>query len=138
MSYLLAEPELLASVANEIDGIGSAISTAGTAAAGPNSSLLAAAGDEVSGAIANLFSVYGRECQAVLAQVEAFRSEFAQTLAAAGVAYAQTEAASLAALRDALGIPSAAPAVSSASTIPPFTENLTSLFLGPTAGLRRC
>ncbi|BBA86192.1 MULTISPECIES: PE family protein [Mycobacterium] len=132
MSYLLAEPELLASVATEIDGIGSAISTAGTAAAGPTSSLLAAAGDEVSGAIANLFSVYGRECQAVLAQVEAFRSEFAQTLAAAGVAYAQTEAASLAALRDALGIPSAAPAVSSASTIPPFTANLTSLFLGPT------
>ncbi|MDC8982954.1 PE family protein [Mycobacterium marinum] len=132
MSYLLAEPELLASVATEIDGIGSAISTAGTAAAGPTSSLLAAAGDEVSEAIANLFSVYGRECQAVLAQVEAFRNEFAQTLAAAGVAYAQTEAASLAALRGALGIPSAGPAVSSASTIPPFTANLTSLFLGPT------
>ncbi len=132
MSYLLAEPELLASVATEIDGIGSAIRTAGMAAAGPTSSLLAAAGDEVSGAIANLFSAYGSECQAVLAQVEAFRNEFAQTLAAAGVAYAQTEAASLAALRGALGIPSAGPAVSSASTIPPFTANLTSLFLGPT------
>ncbi|WP_142284457.1 PE family protein, partial [Mycobacterium tuberculosis] len=58
----------------EVAGIGSAVSTAGAAAAGPTCALAAAAGDEVSAAIAKPFGAYGQEYQAVLAQVEAVSS----------------------------------------------------------------
>lgn len=59
MSYLIAEPRIVAAAAAEVAGIGSAVSTAG---------------DEVSAAIAKPFGAYGQEYQAVLAQVEAFHS----------------------------------------------------------------
>lgn len=72
MSYLIAEPRIVAAAAAEVAGIGSAVSTAGAAAAGPTCALAAAAGDEVS--IAKPFGAYGQEYQAVLAQVEAFHS----------------------------------------------------------------
>ncbi len=74
MSYLIAEPRIVAAAAAEVAGIGSAVSTAGAAAAGPTCALAAAAGDEVSAAIAKPFGAYGQEYQAVLAQVEAFYS----------------------------------------------------------------
>lgn len=74
MSYLIAEPRIVAAAAAEVAGIGSAVSTAGAAAAGPTCALAAAAGDEVSAAIAKPFGAYGHEYQAVLAQVEAFHS----------------------------------------------------------------
>lgn len=35
MSYLIAEPRIVAAAAAEVAGIGSAVSTAGAAAAGP-------------------------------------------------------------------------------------------------------
>ncbi len=44
MSYVLAEPQIMATVAADIDGIGSTISAASAAAAGSTSGLLAAAG----------------------------------------------------------------------------------------------
>lgn len=53
MSYLIAEPRIVAAAAAEVAGIGSAVSTA---------------------AIAKPFGAYGQEYQAVLAQVEAFHS----------------------------------------------------------------
>ncbi|WP_152317789.1 PE domain-containing protein, partial [Mycobacterium tuberculosis] len=45
MSYLIAEPRIVAAAAAEVAGIGSAVSTAGAAAAGPTCALAAAAGD---------------------------------------------------------------------------------------------
>ncbi len=132
MSYVLAEPQIMAAVAADIDGIGSTISAASASAAGPTSSLLAAAGDEVSKTIANLFGAYGQEYQAVLAQVEAFHNEFRQTLASAGIAYAEAEAAGIAALQGTPGVSAAPTPAPSATAIPPFSANLTTLFVGPT------
>ncbi len=85
----------------------------------------------MSSAIANLFGAYGQEFQAVVSQVEAFHNQFHQTVAAAAGAYAQTEAAAVTALQEALGVPTT-PAAPSASVIPPFPANLTTLILGPT------
>ncbi|MCV7198205.1 PE family protein [Mycobacterium angelicum] len=132
MAYVIAEPQLLSSAAAEIEGIGSAISAANAAATGPTSGLLAAAGDEVSAAVAKLFGAYGQQYQAVVAQFEAFHAEFQQTLAAAGNAYAQTEAAIATGLQNLLVAPAASSAAPNAASIPPFSANLTSLFVGPT------
>lgn len=129
MSYVIAEPLALATVATEIEGIGSAFSAATAAAAAPTSGVAAAAGDEVSAAIADVFGAVGKEYQAVVAQFQAFHTQFQQTLASAGLAYAETEAAVAA----TLGLGAAAPtAPLPAATIPPFPANLVSYFIGGT------
>lgn len=96
MSYLTAAPELLASTAADVQGIGSAIGAARANAAGQTTSLLAAAEDDVSAAVAQLFGAYGEEYQAVLAGAAAFHDQFTQALTAAANAYAQAEAANAA------------------------------------------
>ncbi|MDT5258670.1 MAG: hypothetical protein QOD10_3750 [Mycobacterium sp.] len=93
MSHLFTAPETLASTAADVEGIGSAITMAGSNASGPTTGLLAAAEDEVSAAVANLFGVYGKEYQAALSKAATFHNQFAQALAAAGSAYAEAEAA---------------------------------------------
>ncbi|QUR68728.1 PE family protein [Mycobacterium spongiae] len=146
MAFLVAEPQIMAAVAADIEGIGSAISAANATAAAPISGLLAAAGDEVSANIANLFAAYGREYQAAAAQVAAFHGEFQRTLAVAASAYTQAEAAGAAAVQSALApvapalqgalapvLPTAAPAAApAAAMIPPFPANLTTLVMGGT------
>ncbi|OBI11701.1 PE family protein [Mycobacterium sp. E2327] len=127
MTYVIAEPQMMASVAAEIEGIGSAFSAATAAAAAPTSGVAAAAGDEVSAAIADVFGTFGQDYQALVAQFEAFHNQFQQTLASAGFAYAETEAAVAATLN--LG---AAGAPVPAATIPPFPANLVSIFIGGT------
>jgi PE-PPE domain/PE family len=102
MTYVITEPRLMATVAADVDGIGSAISTANAAAASPISGVAAAAGDEVSELIANLFGAYGQEYQAVSAQAAAFHNQFSGSLAAAGSAYAAAEAANATAVSGAL------------------------------------
>ena len=91
MTYLTTEPELLSTVASDIDGIGSAITSANRAAAGPTSQLLAPAADDVSTAVTKLLGVYSQEYQAVAASAAAFHSRFTQALAAAAGAYAAAE-----------------------------------------------
>ncbi len=93
MTYVITEPQQLAAVAANVDGIGSAVSAANTAAAGQVSGLAAPAADEISAAIAKLFGAYGQEYQAVIGQAVAFQSEFSRALATAGGAYAATESA---------------------------------------------
>jgi hypothetical protein len=88
----------MAATAAEVDGIGSAISAANAAAAGPTSSLLAPAADEVSEAVADLFRLYGQEYQAVIREGGLLYGEFARTLAAAENAYAAAESDALALL----------------------------------------
>jgi hypothetical protein len=92
MSYVLINPETLATAATDLENIGSAISTAGSNASGPTTGLLPAAEDEVSAAIAKLFGGYGQEYQALISQAAAFHNEFTQTLAGAGNAYLEAEA----------------------------------------------
>ncbi|WP_066917322.1 PE family protein [Mycobacterium interjectum] len=129
MSYVIAEPLALASVATEIEGIGSAFSAATAAAAAPTSGVAAAAGDEVSAAIADVFGAVGKEYQAGVAQFEAFHTQFQQTVASAGLAYAETESA----IAATLGLGAASPtAPLPAATIPPFPANQVSYFIGGT------
>jgi PE-PPE domain/PE family len=130
MSYVIAEPQMLASVAAEIEGIGSAFSAANAAAAAPTSGIAAAAGDEVSVAVADLFGAVGKDYQSVVARFEAFHHQFRQTLASAGIAYAETEAA----IATSLGLagPGAPNPALPAATIPPFTANQVSYFIGGT------
>jgi hypothetical protein len=121
-SYVITEPQIMAAVATDVEGIGSAISTASADAAGPTSGLLAPAADEVSAAITNLFGAYGREYQAVVRHAAAFHDEFTRALAAAGNAYASAERVNTATL--------GATAQTLASQFPPNAE--LSLFIGPT------
>ena len=92
MRYVTTAPETLASTAADVERIGTAISQAGSAAAGPTSGLLAPAADEVSAAVTTLFGGYGQAYQAAVRQAVAFHGEFTQALTAAGSAYAQAEA----------------------------------------------
>ncbi|BDB39932.1 PE family protein [Mycobacterium kiyosense] len=130
MSFLVNEPHVMATAAADLEGIASALSTAGAAAAGPTSSLLAAAGDEVSAAIADLFGAYGRQCQDVLTHASAFQYQFQQSLGAAANAYANAETAIANSLPGLLGAPSA-PAPGAVS-LPPFPPNLLSIIIGGT------
>jgi hypothetical protein len=98
MTYVLAQPQAMAAVADDVAGIGSAINDANAAAAGPTTGVLEAAADEVSVSAATLFNSYARDYQAVLQRAGAFHDEFARLLAAAGNAFAQTEAAASKAL----------------------------------------
>jgi hypothetical protein len=92
MDYLVTTPEMLASTADDVQEIGSAIADAKANAAGPTTGLVAAAEDEVSQAIAKLFGGYGQQYHAVLTRATALHNEFTQALAAAGNAYRQAEA----------------------------------------------
>ncbi|ARG81102.1 PE family protein [Mycobacterium kansasii] len=126
MPYVLADPQMMATAAADLERIGVAVGSASAAAAGPTSSLAAAAADEVSAAIANLFGAYGREYQAIVNLLKAFQAEFARTLAAAGLVYAQSEATNAA-------------TVSASITASPLTGPTVSLIMGgsgnPTPGI---
>jgi hypothetical protein len=93
MTSLITEPQLITTAAADAAEIGSTISAAKAAAAGPTTSLVPAAEDEVSALTASLFGAYGRDCQALLQQATVFHDQFAAALAAAGKAYAGAEAA---------------------------------------------
>jgi hypothetical protein len=98
MTYVLTQPQAMATAAANVSGIGSALKEANLTAAGPTTGVLAAAADEVSAAAATLFSSYARGYQRLSKQAAAFHDEFAQVLAAAGYSYAETEAAASGAL----------------------------------------
>ncbi len=93
MSYLTAIPDLLAEAASDVSGIGSSLSAANAAAAGPTASVIAAAEDEVSAAIASLFSGHAAQYQELSATVAKFHDQFVQGLKSGGFAYAAAEAA---------------------------------------------
>jgi PE-PPE domain/PE family len=99
MTGLITQPQLMTVAAADVAEIGSAISAARSAAAGPTTSLVAAAQDEVSAITAALFGAYGQEHQALLRQAATFHDQFIAALRAAGNAYADTEAAAANALR---------------------------------------
>ncbi|SON59506.1 PE family protein PE3 [Mycobacterium simulans] len=132
MTHLIAEPQIMAAAAADVEGIGSAISAANQAAVGRISGLAAAAGDEVSAALANLFGAYGQEYAAVMRQAAAFQAEFTQALAAAGIAYQNAEVTAVAALQGVLGAPAAPAPAPAAAVLPPFPANELSLIMGGT------
>lgn len=132
MSFLLAETEFITAAAANIEGIGSALTTASAAAAAPTSSVLAAAADEVSAAIASAFGGYGQEYQAVLTQISAFQNQFQLSLAAAASAYANAETAIATGLHGLLGAAPAQTLGPTAAALPPFPPNPVSIIMGGT------
>src|SRR5271163_2968762 len=93
MSFVIATPEILATAATGLAGIGSTVSAANAAAAAPTTVVLAAGADEVSTSIAALFGTHGQAYQALSAQAAAFHNEFVQALNSGTAAYAAAEAA---------------------------------------------
>lgn len=98
MSYALVTPEWLSAAAEDMAGIGSAVSAANAAAASSTTSLLAAGADEVSARIAGLFGAHARQFQATCADAARLPESFAQTFAANATAYLSTDIATTQAL----------------------------------------
>ena len=93
MSFVTTQPELLASAASQLQGIGTAISVQNAAAAAPTTGVVPAAADEVSALTATQFGAYAAMYQAVSAQAAAVHEMFVRTLGASADSYAATEAA---------------------------------------------
>ncbi|WP_156452453.1 PE family protein, partial [Mycobacterium gordonae] len=92
MTFLVAAPDVVAHAAGQLANVGSMLSEASSAAAGPTTALAAAGADEISAAIAELFSAHAQTYQAVNAQAALFHQQFVQSIAGAGASYAAAEA----------------------------------------------
>ncbi|OBK91875.1 hypothetical protein A5645_25080 [Mycobacterium asiaticum] len=93
MSFVLAAPEVFSGAAANLSGIGSTLTQATAAAAGPTTTLATAAADEVSAAISKLFGAFGQEFQEVSAQATAFHAEFLRLIDGSAAAYLGAEIA---------------------------------------------
>jgi hypothetical protein len=78
---MLAVPQLIATAATDIAGIGSTLTAAHAVAAGPTTAIIPAA-DEVSGAVAHLFSAHGAGFRALAGKAVAFHDQFVENLKA--------------------------------------------------------
>ena len=97
MSFVTTQPEMLASAAGDLQGIGSAMAAGNTAAAAPTTGVVPAAADEVSALTAAQFAAHAQMYQAVSAQAAAIHEMFVNTLGTSAGSYAATEAANAAA-----------------------------------------
>ena len=61
MTYVLVSPEVVGSVAADVESIGAALVSGHAAAAAPTTGVVSAAADEVSTAIAALFSQHAQD-----------------------------------------------------------------------------
>ncbi|MBL7324917.1 PE family protein, partial [Escherichia coli] len=104
MSFVIAAPEVMAAAATDLANIGSSISAASAAAAGPTMGILAAGADEVSLAISALFGQHAQAYQALSAQAALFHEQFVRALTAGAGSYAAAEAASAAPLEGVLDV----------------------------------
>ncbi len=93
MSFVIAQPEMIAAAAGELASIRSAINAANAAAAAQTTGVMSAAADEVSTAVAALFSSHAQAYQAASAQAAAFHAQVVRTLTVDAGAYASAEAA---------------------------------------------
>jgi hypothetical protein len=93
MSFVTTQPEMLAAVADNLTGIGSAMNAQNGAAAAPTTGVVPAAADEVSALTAAQFVAHAQMYQAVSAQAAAIHEMFVNTLATSAGSYAATEAA---------------------------------------------
>src|SRR5271154_1779858 len=72
MSFVIVMPEIVATAATGLAGIGTTISAANAAAAAATTAVLPAGADEVSAAIAAEFGTHGQAYQAISAQTAVF------------------------------------------------------------------
>jgi hypothetical protein len=97
MSFVTTQPELLTSAAENLGGIGSAMTAANVSAAAPTVGVVPAAADEVSALTAAQFAAHAQMYQAISAQAAAIHETFVNTLGISAGSYAATEAANAAA-----------------------------------------
>ena len=135
MSYLVAAPNMLATAATDLEGIGSSLTAATAAAAAPTTAVAAAGTDEVSTAIAALFSSHAQAHQAFSAEAAGFHTQFVQALTAAADAYAGAEAANAAPLQsvvhDALDLVNTPAGILTGRPLIPNSAADVALILGP-------
>ena len=93
MSFVTTNAEALASAADALQGIGSAMSAQNAAAAAPTTGVVPAAADEVSALTAAQFATHAQMYQAVSARAAAIHEMFVNTLGTSAGLYATTEAA---------------------------------------------
>ncbi|HYB35462.1 MAG TPA: PE family protein [Mycobacterium sp.] len=99
MSFVITQPETVATAAGDLQGIGSAVTAGSMAAAVPTTGVLAAAADEVSALTAAQVAAHAQMYQAISAQAAAIHDMFVTTLASSAGSYATTEAANAVAAR---------------------------------------
>ncbi|WP_156803256.1 PE family protein, partial [Mycobacterium gordonae] len=80
MTQLFAAPQLIASAATDLAGIGSSIKEANIIAASRTTAVAAAGTDEISVAVAALFGGYAREYQVIGARVAGWQEQFVVSL----------------------------------------------------------
>jgi hypothetical protein len=93
MSFVSTQPTELTAAAENLEGIGSAMTAQNAAAAAPTTGVLPAAADEVSALTAAQFATHAQMYQAISAQAAAIHEMFVNTLGASACSYAVTEAA---------------------------------------------
>lgn len=97
MSFVAATTELVRGAAQDLSGIGTALTEAAASVSGPTTGIAAAAEDEISIAISSLFGSFGRQFQMVSTQAQAFHTEFVNLLNSSAGAYSRAEIANAAA-----------------------------------------
>jgi hypothetical protein len=128
MSYVVAAPEMIAAAATDLAAVGSTLSAAHLAAAGPTVAVIPAAADEVSASIAHLFSAHAQDYQALAGQAAAFEQQFVQHLNASAHSFAAAEAANTALLQPLSAI--AGPSASAISDLAGQLVNMLTNFWG--------
>jgi hypothetical protein len=92
-SFVTTHPEMLSAAAGDLACIGTAMSAADAAAAGPTGGVVPAAADEVSALTAAQFAAHAGHYQAASAVAAAVHSMLVSTLQTSATFYAATEAA---------------------------------------------
>jgi pectin methylesterase-like acyl-CoA thioesterase len=93
MSNVIAQPELLAAAAAEMQALNALAWAGNSAAAGPTTGVVPAAADVVSLLTAAHFATHAKLYQEVSAQAAALRDQLATVLAVSAGSYEATEAA---------------------------------------------
>lgn len=93
MSFVTAQPEMLASAASQLQGVGTTIAAQNAAAAAPTTSVIPAAADEVSALTAAQFANHAQTYQTVSAQAAAMHEMFVRIMSASAGSYEATEEA---------------------------------------------
>jgi hypothetical protein len=93
MTFVTAQPEIMAAAAGQLTGLGTELDAQNAAAMMPTTSVTPAAADEVSALTAAQFASHGALYQAVSAHAAAVHELFVSALGASADSYAATEAA---------------------------------------------
>jgi hypothetical protein len=92
-SYVTAHPAVMHAAAEDLAGIGAAMSAANSGAAGPTTGVVPAAADQVSALTAAQFARHAGHYQAAATAAVAMHSLLVSTLQANATSYELTEAA---------------------------------------------